>query len=167
MKTVALLDSGPLGDICNPNLRVNIKSWIDFIKEKKIALRVAEIIEYELRRNFILENLTKSERNLYKYRQTQRIVPITSSMMLEAAAIWAELRARGLSTANEKSIDIDVILAAQALSLKVNFERVIIVTTNPKHIYRFSDFGIKTWDWKQALNDCTCGEINLYKNGTV
>lgn len=84
--------------------------------------------------------------------------------MFEAAEIGCYLRAIGLSTADEKSIDIDVILAAQAISLKTSFERIIIVTANPKHIALFKYLGLYTWAWKQALSDCIGGEMNLYES---
>ena len=161
-----VLDSGPLGEICNPGIRLEAKEWVNFIKERKILLQVAEIIDYELRRNFILEKLEKSKNNLNKYRQTNRIIPITSEIMLTAAELWAEIRSSGISTASKENIDCDVILVAQAISLSTEFKEIIIVTTNPKHIYRFKHLGIKVWDWKQALNDCKYKEINFYNPET-
>ncbi len=62
-------DSGPLGDITNPRLRPSVKQWVLFLKAQKIELRVAAIIDYELRRNYLTEGLEKSARKLNKYRQ--------------------------------------------------------------------------------------------------
>ncbi len=162
MKRVAFLDSGPLGRVVNPRSLPEIKLWIQFVKQNKIALRVAEVTDYELRRNLVLEGLQKSINNLNKYKQTQRFIPITSEAMLEACELWAWSRKRGIATTDIKNIDADVILVAQAISQKDNFEEIIIVTENPKHISRFKNFGIETWDWKQAIHDCKYGSIKFY-----
>lgn len=166
MKRVAFLDSGPLGRVVNPGLLREIKPWIQFLKEQKIALRVAEITDYELRRNLMLKGLRKSINNLNKYRQTQRFIPITSEAMLEACELWAWSRQRGIGTTDIRNIDADVILVAQARSQKDKFEEIIIVTENPKHISRFRHFGIETWDWKQAIHDCKYGSINFYQESS-
>ena len=126
MKRAIVIDSGPLGDIVHPKLRPDVAKWLQFIKAEKIALRVAEISDYELRRNFLLEGLQKSVNNLQKFRQTKRFIPITSLMMIEAAELWAWLRQRGQATAGDKTLDGDVILAAQALSLKDSFDEIIL-----------------------------------------
>jgi predicted nucleic acid-binding protein len=162
MTTVVLIDSGPLGKITHPKIDPNVKEWLQFIQANKIALRVAEISDYELRRNLLLEGLTKSINRLEQYRQTERIIPITSKMMLKAAELWAWVRSQGQPTASNESLDADVILVAQAILQKEYFDEVIIVTENPKHICRFDSFGISTWEWKQALADCKSNSITLY-----
>ncbi|MDJ0719300.1 MAG: hypothetical protein QNJ54_34600 [Prochloraceae cyanobacterium] len=162
MNRLILLDSGPLGKIANPRQTPEVKRCLQFIKEQKIALRVAEIIDYELRRNYLLEGFTKSISKLNKYRQTKQFIPLTSEIMLEAAELWAWLQAQGLPTSSKNDIDKDVILVASALSQKPDFDEVIILTSNAKHFVRFEEWGILTWDWKQALSDCRYNEINFY-----
>lgn len=167
MKRVVFLDSGPLGELTNPRLRPQTNQWTQFAKKNGIALRVAEITDYELRRNLILEELEKSISNLNKFKQTQRFVPLTSEALLQAGEIWAWLHKNGQATSYIKNIDVDVILAAQALSQKEYFDQVIILTQNLKHISRFSDFGIFTWDWKRALHDCKYGSITLQEKSSL
>jgi hypothetical protein len=52
-----------------------------------------------------------------------------------AADLWAQARRRGQPTAGDNTIDADMILAAQALSLGV--VPVVVATTNVGHLARF------------------------------
>ena len=51
------------------------------------------------------------------------------------AHFWAEARQQGQPTADDKTIDADVILAAQASTLQAS--DVVIATTNVGHLARF------------------------------
>jgi hypothetical protein len=46
------------------------------------------------------------------------------------------LRNKGLPTADDKALDADVILAAQALVSDAGRGEVIVATTNPNHLTR-------------------------------
>ena len=63
-------------------------------------------------------------------------IPINTGIMLSAANMWALARKKGKPTAHDKSIDIDVILAAQSKSVKEN--EAIIATTNIGHLSLFA-----------------------------
>jgi hypothetical protein len=55
-----------------------------------------------------------------------------------SAELWATARRKGRPTADSRDLDIDVILAAQALSFgAATSGDVAIVTTNPKHLSQF------------------------------
>ena len=158
---VVILDSGPLGKFCNPVKRRQVKILINFLRAEKIPLRVAEITVYELRRNLELEELQKAINNLSKYKQRQEIILIDSESLDDAANLWAIIRRQGESTADQKNIDCDVIMVAQALKLRQEFEQIIILTTD-RDLIRFQQFGIEVWHWKQALSDCKYKEINFH-----
>ncbi len=64
--------------------------------------------------------------------------PLTTETMRLAASIWAQSRGKGQSRAPEDSLDIDVILAAQALQSGGK-----IITTNEKHFRDIAD----VFDW--------------------
>ena len=64
-------------------------------------------------------------------------LPLDSNMMRLAAEIWADARRRGWPTADDKALDADVILAAQANLAGRNGRPVVIATTNPGHLSRF------------------------------
>lgn len=66
-----------------------------------------------------------------------RFLPITSPAMLLAADLWATSRQSGQPTGDPKKLDIDVILAAQALTLGVPAGDLIVATSNVAHLARF------------------------------
>ena len=57
--------------------------------------------------------------------------------MLRAADLWAMARRSGVPTGDPKKLDVDVILAAQALTLPVPSGDIIVATANVSHISRF------------------------------
>ena len=57
--------------------------------------------------------------------------------MLLAADLWSRSRQSGLATGDPKKLDIDVILAAQAMTLGVPVSDLIVATSNISHISRF------------------------------
>ncbi|MDJ0742465.1 MAG: hypothetical protein QNJ32_03770 [Xenococcaceae cyanobacterium MO_167.B27] len=162
-KRIILLDTGVLGKICHKKLDNNITKVLNYLQQEKIGLRVAEISDYELRRNFLLESLDKSIGKLNKFRKTDRLLFFDTETMIIASEIWAEIRKQGNPTENKDSLDGDVILAAQACQLKEYYEEVIILTTNAKDIAKFNYLGLKTWDWKQAVIDSEYQEFNFYQ----
>ncbi|MEO1430600.1 MAG: hypothetical protein AAFS12_02910 [Cyanobacteria bacterium J06632_19] len=56
--------------------------------------------------------------------------------MRQAALLWAQARQQGQPTAGDKTIDGDVILVAQAITLGI--PNVVIATTNVGHLSRFT-----------------------------
>jgi predicted nucleic acid-binding protein len=63
-------------------------------------------------------------------------LPINTIAIRQAAQFWAQARQQGQPTADDKSLDADVILAAQAVTLGV--ASVLIATTNVGHLARFA-----------------------------
>jgi len=55
--------------------------------------------------------------------------------MRQAALLWAQARQQGQPTAGDKTIDGDIILVAQAVTLDI--PDVVIATTNVGHLSRF------------------------------
>ena len=109
-----------------------------------------------------MQGYTKGINNLNKFRQRELIIPIDNESLITATELWAEIRKIGQATADNKNIDCDVIMVAQALTLRKQFQQIIILTIDVKDLIRFKKFGIEVWDWKQALGDCNYQEINLY-----
>jgi hypothetical protein len=64
-----------------------------------------------------------------------------------AAELWATARQQGRPTADAKDLDIDVILAAQALSFGPAPSDVVVATSNPKHLSQF----VAAQNWNEIL----------------
>ncbi len=65
--------------------------------------------------------------------------------MLRAAEFWAKARMMGMPTADDKALDADVILSAQAEVLhEQKGMETVIATTNIGHISRFTKADIWT-----------------------
>jgi predicted nucleic acid-binding protein len=97
---------------------------------------VPEIADYEVRRELLR---AKKERGLARLDAlTSRLeyLPITTAAIRQAAVFWAQARQQGHPTADDKALDGDVILAAQALTLGA--AEVVIATTNVGHLSRFA-----------------------------
>jgi predicted nucleic acid-binding protein len=96
---------------------------------------VPEIADYEVRRELLRANKTKGLGQLDALVGLLEYLPLTTAAMHQAARFWAQARQQGQPTAGDKTIDADVILAAQAATLGV--ADVVIATTNVGHLARF------------------------------
>ena len=134
-----LLDSSPLGLLSQPvrGTALPIAQWAAACLAAGHELYVPEVIDYELRRELLRAGKVNSVRELDRLKSTFSFLPITSPAMLLAAGLWATSRQGGLPTGDPKKLDIDVILAAQALTLGVPTGDLIVATSNVGHISRF------------------------------
>lgn len=154
MNRVVLLDSNPLSQISHPKMQPKIKQWLLSLQNNKTSLRVPEISDYEVRRELLRAKKQKSLDRLNRLSQAC-LIPLTSETMQKAAELWAWVRNQGRPTASDQSLDGDVILASQAILQLEEFDEVIVVTTNLKHISRFEREGICVADWQQTLDNLT------------
>lgn len=135
-----LLDSSPLGVLTNPASSVEviaINKWARACLAAGHHLYVPEVIDYELRRELLRAGKTPGIALLDGLKTLCDYLPITTSAILRAAELWAMARRTGVPTGDPKKLDIDVILAAQALTLLVPPTAVIVATANVSHISRF------------------------------
>jgi predicted nucleic acid-binding protein len=129
-----ILDSGPLGRIAHPRPNPEIADWFRGLLTSGVAVLLSEIADYEVRHNLLLEGLTQSVRRLDQLKQTLTYMPLTTQVMLRAAALCATARKQGYPTADPKELDADVILAAQAEQAGA-----VVATENIGHLSRFVD----------------------------
>ncbi len=143
MSKIVLLDSGPLGMVTTPKAKSPIyqecKVWFNSLEEKGYTIILPEIADYEVRRELIRANKLAGIQRLDELKAVLTYLPITTSMMLKAAELWAQARRTGRPTADPKALDGDVILAAQAMSLMSEENEVVIATTNVGHLSQFVD----------------------------
>ena len=138
MTRAVLLDSGPLGLLTAPPRRRDAQAclgWLAGLIAAKVRIVVPEITDYELRRELIRAGKAASIHRLDALAQATEYVPITTAAMRRAAELWAQARQRGQATAGDNTIDADMILIAQALTL--GEPNTVIATTNVGHLARF------------------------------
>jgi predicted nucleic acid-binding protein len=100
-----------------------------------VEVLIPEVADYEVRRELLRAGRSRGIERLDLLRESLVFLPISSDAMLRAAAFWADTRRRGKPTASDHSLDADAILAGQAATL--SRERVIVASSNPRHIARF------------------------------
>lgn len=140
MKRHILLDSYPLSLAATPARNpetVAMKDWTTACLAAGHKIYIPEVIDYELRRELLRAGKVNSVRKLDGLKAILRFLPITSAAMLLAADLWAKSRQGGLPTGDPKKLDIDVILAAQALTLGVPTGDLVVATSNVGHLSRF------------------------------
>lgn len=144
---VVLLDSGPLGLVSNPRKTLQAEQcnqWLESVLLSSIRVLVPEIVDYEVRRELLRANKVRGIQRLNFLKNEIGYLPITTQVMLKAAEFWARSRQQGQPTADEKVLDGDVILAAQAGTLSSGDVDVVIATTNVGHLSRFVQ--ARTWE---------------------
>ena len=134
------LDSSPLGLLSNPIRSIEVIAISDWMTDCLAAghkLYIPEVIDYELRRELLRAGKVRGVARLDGLKTVLRYLPITSAAMLRAADLWAFSRRAGIPTGDPKRLDIDVILAAQALTLAVPAADLVVATSNVSHLSRF------------------------------
>jgi len=148
MSQVILLDSSPVGLITNPKanpLALQCQKWFTKLLERECEIVLPEIVDYEVRRELLRANKLSGLQKLDQLKSAIIYLPITTEVMLKSAELWAEARKKGKQTADNKALDGDVILAAQALLLKGYGHDVVIATSNQKHL----SFFVNAKDWQE------------------
>jgi len=116
-----ILDSTPIGlitqrpgrsyeaDVC--------RQWYEDLNVHGWTVYLPEITDYEVRRELTRSGKMASLARLNLLASTTIYLPITTQAMRLAADLWAQARSGGWATAEPHTLDGDVILAAQALTL--------------------------------------------------
>jgi hypothetical protein len=137
MSDAVVLDATPLGILShprNPPAVMACRQWVADLLGAGRRVLVAEIADYEVRRELTRLGSQVALSNLDQLGQRLEYLPLTTAAMRLAATLWAQARSTGQPTASDHALDADVIVAAQALSLGV---AVIVATGNPVHLTRF------------------------------
>jgi predicted nucleic acid-binding protein len=109
---------------------------------------VPAIVYYELKRELLRAKKTSGIARLDAFVAATpgRYLPLSDEALRLAAGLWARARQQGQPAADRAALDVDVILAAQALSFGPA-PSVIVATTNAKH---FSQF-VTAKDWQEII----------------
>ncbi|NDJ25120.1 nuclease [Nostoc sp. B(2019)] len=122
----------------NPKLSVEsfaCTKWLQILVSSGSRVIIPEIADYEVRRELLRANKLKGITRLNDLTQLLEYLPITTTAMRQAALFWAQARQQGQPTTGDKTIDGDIILVAQAVTLAVS--DIVIATTNVGHLSRF------------------------------
>jgi len=110
---------------------------------------VPAIIYYEVRRELLRanKNFGMDRLDAFVAQTPGRYLPLSDQALRLAGELWATARQQGRPTADVKDLDVDVILAAQALSFGAASSDVTVVTTNPRHLSQF----IMAKNWNEIV----------------
>jgi hypothetical protein len=145
---IVFIDSGILGILANPNKKGEVndcEQWLYKLLSQGVYICSSDLCDYEVRRNLILETNKKphlnSIKNLEELKELITFLPVSPSLLIQAASLWAEARVRGMPTADNKTLDVDIIICSQWQMLKEEFPSryIVIATTNVKHLSRFAE----------------------------
>lgn len=152
MNRFLVLDSGPLNLITHPQHNsevVAITEWVSPCVLGGHRVIVPAIIYYELKRELLRAGKTFSVGRLESFVTStpDRYLPLSDEALRLAAELWARARRQGRPTADVKDLDVDVILAAQALSFGPAPSDVVVATSNEKHLSQF----VTANNWNEIL----------------
>ena len=133
MSRFIILDSSPAGLVTNPSEA----KWVADCMAKGNTICLPEIIDYELRRELLRAEKKRGIAKLDALKAACLYLPLTTPVMLRAAALWADSRQKGIATGDPKRLDVDVILAAQTLDLGLPTSDFVVATANVGHLSRF------------------------------
>ncbi|MGD0389251.1 MAG: PIN domain-containing protein [Tepidisphaeraceae bacterium] len=144
MSLVIALDAGPLGLLTHRKDNKEAEAcrkWLASHIAAGSQIVVPAIADYEVRRELIRAGKSRGISRLDEFLRAtpDRYLPPTADAFQKAAELWAKVRKEGQPTAGHEALDADVLLAAQLLTSKFARERLVVATTNPKHIARFLD----------------------------
>jgi len=142
-----VLDSGPLALIVHQRTfpaAIECREWVDRHIAKGNEVLLPAIVVYELRRELLRIGSVQSVQLLDELigAAPQRYIVLTDNHLRLAAKLWADVRKSGKPTADPHALDIDVIVAAQAMSLGHN--NYVVATTNLAHLSRL----VRAEEWR-------------------
>jgi predicted nucleic acid-binding protein len=137
-----VLDSTPLGLIVHRQgfqPADDCRAWLARHMAVGVRAIVPEIVDYEVRRELLRIGKTAAIRALDEFclAEPDRFVTFHTKALRLAAELWAQARRVGRPTADPHALDVDVILAAQALSAGYQPTEFVIATSNVTHLSQF------------------------------
>ena len=129
----ALLDTDILSAIMRKNLSATerARSYLEVHQQFSFSV----ITRYEVLRGLLAKGAAKQFAAFDKLCVTSRVLPLTDSIIVQAATIYADLHRRG-----ELISDADILIAATAIT-----HGLAIVTNNEAHFRRLRDLQVLNW----------------------
>ena len=145
---IVFLDSGVLHTlISNSKVKevIDCQNWFYYLLSRSALIVTSAICNYEVKRELVRRNNVGEINNLNQLKKLIDYLPVDEPTLDLAAELWAEARNQGIPTADNLSLDADVIICAQyqLLTRKYPGRYVVIATTNVKHLSRFAE--VQEW----------------------
>lgn len=137
-----VLDTTPLGLLTQkkgiPQAEA-CRAWAALLDRAGCLFFVPEIADYELRREFLRQGNTSAVTRLDRFNAavTGQYLPLRTTDVRQAAALWAQARQAGLSGAPPEALDADALIAAQAHRLvpaDFGLSGTVVATANVGHL---------------------------------
>lgn len=150
---IVFLDTGVLGLISSPKRSESVlacEQWLLQLIARSVYVVTSNICDYEVRRSLILASFKDGKKrgleNLNNLQEIIDFLPVTTDALHLAAYLWASSRSQGKPTADPKTLDADVIIAAQCQLIEQEYpgQSLMIATTNVKHLSQF----IEAEEWQ-------------------
>lgn len=145
---IVILDSGVLHTLISTSKVKEVtdcQDWFYYLLSRSALVVTSAICNYEVKRELIRRKKVQEINNLNQLKALIDFLPVDEPTLELAAKLWAEARNKGLPTADDLSLDADVIICAQYKLLAEEYpgRYVVIATTNVKHLSRFTE--AKEW----------------------
>jgi predicted nucleic acid-binding protein len=114
------------------------KNWLADLVAKGAEVVIPEIADYEVRRELLRAGKDKGIGRLDALKAMLSYAPITTPVMRKAAEFWGAARRMGRQSADDASLDADMILAAQTGTLGRSGDQAVVATTNVRHLTLFA-----------------------------
>ncbi|MGK7951806.1 MAG: type II toxin-antitoxin system VapC family toxin [Xenococcaceae cyanobacterium] len=145
---IVLLDSGVLHTLVSTSKVKEVtdcQDWFYYLLSRSALIVTSSLCNYEVKRELIRRKKVQEINNLNQLKALIDCLPVDDLTLELAAELWAEARNKGMPTADDLSLDADVIICAQYRLLAEEYpgRYVVIATTNVKHLSRFTE--AKEW----------------------
>ncbi|MDJ0593363.1 MAG: type II toxin-antitoxin system VapC family toxin [Pleurocapsa sp. MO_226.B13] len=145
---IVILDSGVLHTLISTSKVKEVtdcQDWFYYLLSRSALVVTSAICNYEVKRELIRRKKAPEINNLNQLKTLIELLPIDEPTLELAAELWAEARNRGLPSADDLSLDADVIICAQYQLLAEEYpgRYVVIATTNVSHLSHFTE--AKEW----------------------
>lgn len=139
---IVFLDAGPLSLITNPKNTsgtLAVAKWVIAMRAADHRFIVPAIADYEVGRELLRAGKTSSVAQLDAFNAAApgRFLSVTDGALRLAAQLWARSRNAGMTTADPKELNADVMIAAQVIGIGLPTSDFILATNNIGHLSQF------------------------------
>jgi predicted nucleic acid-binding protein len=141
---IVIVDSGVLYTLITTSQVqevIDCQDWFYSLLSRGVYFVTSTICKYEVKRELIRRKKVQEINNLEQLKTLVEFLTVDEQTLDVAAELWAKARDRGMPTADDKSLDADLIICAQWQLLAEEFpgRYIVIATTNVSHLSRFAE----------------------------